>query len=120
MPRGQLAILPEGDGRRSQRRIVNLAAHLGDPGASIADVEIINLSSEGFMAQGEVTYEPGACVWLKLAGLEPQNCRVVWVEDGKAGFEFTNPLHQATVDLVVATGRKPIPKGHFGPQAGAR
>lgn len=119
MPRGQLAILPEGDGRRATRRIVNLNAHLADPGASIADVEIVNLSTDGFMAQGEqLGMEPGACVWLKISGLEPQNCRVVWVEDGKAGFEFTNPLHPATVELVVATARKPVPKGHFGPQAG--
>ena len=118
MTRGQLAILPEGEGRRAQRRIVNLAAHLGDPGASVSDVEIINLSTNGFMAQGDVTYEPGACVWLKLTGLEPQNCRVVWVEDGKAGFEFANPLHPGTLELVVASSRKAIPKGHFGPQGG--
>ena len=118
MTRGQLAILPEGEGRRATRRIVNLAARLSDPGASISDVEILNLSTDGFMAHGEVTLEPGACVWLKLAGLEPQNSRVVWVEDGKAGFEFATPLHPATVELVVAAGRKPIPKGHFGPQGG--
>jgi hypothetical protein len=116
--RGQLAILPEGEGRRAQRRIVNLAAHLGEAGASVSDVEIINLSTDGFMAQGEVSVEPGACVWLKLTGLEPQNCRVVWVEDGKAGFEFSTPLHPGTLEMVVAAGRKPIPRGHFGPQAG--
>lgn len=121
MPRGQLAILPPGDGRRATRRIVNLAAHLADPGASIADVEIVNLSTDGFMAHSEhIDLEPGACVWLKISGLEPQNSRVVWVEDGKAGFEFATPLHPATVELVVAAARKPIPKGHFGPQAGAR
>lgn len=118
MTKGQLAILPENDGRRATRRIVNLAAHLADPGASISDVEIVNLSTDGFMAQGELALEPGANVWLKLEGLEPQNSRVVWVEDGKAGFEFTNPLHPGTVELVIAGNRKPIPKGHFGPQAG--
>ena len=120
MTKGQLAIRPVNDGRRAERRIVNLAAHLREPGASIADIEVINLSTDGFMAQGEIAVEAGAYVWLKLPGLEPQNCRVVWVEDGKAGFEFANPLHSATVELVVASGRKPIPKGHFGPQAGAQ
>ena len=120
MTKGQIAILPVSDGRKAERRIVNLAAHLRDPGATVADVEVINLSTDGFMAQGELSLEPGATVWLKLPGLEPQNSRVVWVEDGKAGFEFTNPLHAATVELVVAAGRKPIPKGHFGPQPGAQ
>ena len=119
MTRGQLAILPENDGRRAMRRIVNLAAHLADPGASISDVEIVNLSTDGFMAQGEISLEPGATVWLKVEGLEPQNSRVVWVEDGKAGFEFSTPLHPGTLELVVHSGRRPIPKGHFGPQAGA-
>ena len=116
MTKAQLAIIPVQDGRKAQRRIVNLAAHLGEPGVSIADIELMNLSTDGFMAQGELNLEPGATVWLKLAGLEPQNSRVVWIEDGKAGFEFTSPLHPATVELVVATGRKVVPKGHFGPQ----
>ena len=116
MTKAQLAIIPVQDGRKAQRRIVNLAAHLGEPGVSIADIELMNLSTDGFMAQGELNLEPGATVWLKLAGLEPQNSRVVWIEDGKAGFEFTSPLHPATVELVVATGRKAVPKGHFGPQ----
>ena len=116
MTRGQLAILPEG--RRAERRIVNLAAHLRETGAAVADVDIVNLSTNGFMAQGEMNVEAGGNVLLKLAGLEPQNCRVVWVEDGKAGFEFTTPLHPATLELVIASARKPIPRGHFGPQTG--
>jgi hypothetical protein len=116
--RGQLAVLPENDGRRAARRIVNLSAHLDDPGATVSDVDVVNLSTDGFMAHGEIALEPGATVWLKVPGLEPQNSRVVWVEDGKAGFEFTTPLHPATLELVVATARKPIPKGHFG--GGAR
>ena len=120
MTKAQLAVLPENDGRRALRRMVNLSAHLSDPGASVTDIELANLSTDGFMAQGELSLEPGATVWLKLEGLEPQNCRVVWVEDGKAGFEFATPLHPATVELVIAASRKPIPKGHFGPQAGAQ
>ena len=118
MTKGQLAILPVPEGRRAERRIVNLAAHLREPGAKLADVDIVNLSTDGFMAEGEIGAETGSHVWLKLAGLEPQNCRVVWVEGSKAGFEFTTPLHPATLELVVAASRKPIPRGHFGPQAG--
>jgi hypothetical protein len=56
-------------------------------------------------------------VWLKLPGLEPQNSKVVWVEDDKAGFEFANPLHPATLEQLVNTNRKSVPKGHFGPQS---
>lgn len=116
MSKGQLAILPVPDGRSAERRIVNLAARLREPGATIADAEVHDLSTDGYMAVTDLAVEPGATVWLKLPGLEPQNSRVVWAESGKAGFQFATPLHQATIDMVVQTGRKPLPKRHFGPQ----
>ncbi len=118
MTKGQLAILPPQEGRTAERRVVNLAARLRERGASVADVEVLNLSTNGFMAQGEMGLEPGSWMWLKLPGLEPQNSRVVWVEGDKAGFEFAAPLHPATIELLVTASRKPIPRGHFGPQAG--
>lgn len=112
--RAQLAILPLTNGRKAERRIVNLAARLREDGASLIDVDILNLSTDGFMAQN-ASVEVGAHVWLKVAGLEPQACRVVWKEDDKAGFEFMNPLHSATIDLLVLNNRKTVPKNHFGP-----
>jgi PilZ domain len=118
MTQGQLAILPVQDGRGAERRVVNLAARLRDPGATIADAEVQNLSTNGFMARTELALETGGHVWLKLPGLEPQNSRVVWVEDGKVGFEFTTPIHPATLETLVQGDRKPIRKGHFGPQPG--
>ena len=120
MTRGQLAILPPQEGRSAERRVVNLAARLRDPGASVSEIEVLNLSTDGFMAHAEVALEPGAIVWLKLPGLEPQNSQVVWVEDGKAGFQFSSPLHPATLELVVASSRQNIPRGHFGPRGAAQ
>jgi len=118
--RAQLAILPVVEGRSAERRIVNLAARLRDPGARIIDVEVLNLSTDGFMAETDVVFDIGTNVWLKLPGLEAQNSRVMWAEDGKAGFQFAAPLHPATVGMLAETDRKPIIKGHFGPQGGAR
>lgn len=120
MSRAQLAILPVVEGRSAERRIVNLAARLRDPGARIVDAEVMNLSTDGFMAETDLVLGTGTSVWLKLPGLEPQNSRVVWAEDGKTGFQFATPLHPATLELIVETDRKPIVKGHFGPQGGAR
>ncbi len=117
MTRGQLAILPVPNGRRADRRIVNLAARLRDPGAIVTDVDIVDLSTDGFMARGEIALEPGSYAWLKLPGLEPQNSRLVWAEGGKAGFEFLHPLHPGTLQMLVELGRKSsIKKGHFGRQ----
>ena len=119
MGRGQLAILPAVEGRSAERRVVNLAARLRDPGASVLDAEVQNLSAEGFMAETDVPLETGIQVWLKLPGLEPQNCRVMWSEGGKTGFQFSTPLHSATLEMLVNAGRKQIRRGHFGRQAGA-
>jgi len=116
--RAQLAILPVADGRSAERRIVNLAARLREPGASIAEAEVRDLSTDGFMAETALApgLETGATVWLKLPGLEPQNSRVVWAEDGKIGCQFATPLHPLTLEMLVKAGKKPALKGHFGPQ----
>ena len=114
MSRAQLAILPVAEGRQAERRVVNLAARLRDPGATICDAEVVNLSTDGFMAETDLKVEPGTFVWLKLAGLEPQNSRCVWVEDGKAGFQFATPLHAATVEMLAEANRKPPVRNHFG------
>jgi hypothetical protein len=114
--RGQLAILPVVEGRTADRRIVNLAARLREPGATIAEAEVMDLSTDGYMAVTDLGLEPGTTVWLKLPGLEAQNSRVVWTEGGRTGFQFATPLHQATIDMVVQASRKPLPKRHFGPQ----
>ena len=114
MSRAQLAILPVAEGRQAERRIVNLAARLRDPGAKVVDAEVLNLSTDGFMAETDLPLEPGAHVWLKLAGLEPQSSRCVWVEGDKAGFQFTSPLHAATVEMLAEANRKPPVRNHFG------
>lgn len=116
MAHAQLAILPVREGRNAERRIVNLAARLRDPGATLVDAEVRDLSIDGFMAETDLKLEPGATVWLKLPGLEPQNSKVIWAEDGKIGFQFATPIHPATLEMVVAMSRKPAPKRHFGPQ----
>lgn len=120
MPKGQLAMLPAAEGRRAERRVVNLAASLREPGASVADAEVLNLSTDGFMAVSEMKLEVGQSIWLKLPGLEPQKSQVVWAEEGKAGFKFANPLHPAELEQLVASNRKPLPRGHFGPQGTPR
>ena len=116
MSKGQLAILPVTEGRSAERRIVNLAARLREPGATIVDAEVRDLSTDGFMAETALPLEPGAIVWLKLPGLEPQNSRVAWSEDGKIGCEFSTPLHPLTLEMLIEGNRKPPVRGHFGPQ----
>ena len=70
MTKAQLAILPIRDGRKADRRIVNLAARLRDPGARLVDVDVLNLSTDGFMARGAAQIEVGTYVWLRVTGLD--------------------------------------------------
>lgn len=109
-------MLPAGDGRRAERRVVNLAAGLRESGAAVIDVEVLNLSTDGYMAQLDVPVEIGQVVYLKLPGMMANKSRVIWAEAGKAGFEFSSPLHRAVIDQLAANERKPIRRGHFGPQ----
>jgi hypothetical protein len=108
--------MPNSDGRRADRRLVNIAASLREPGASLNEIEIVNLSVGGFAADVAVPLEVGSIVWLKLSGSEPLASQVVWVEDGKAGFEFTSPLHASTLDMLTLLNRRPVVKRQFGAQ----
>lgn len=120
MRSAQLAILPASEGRRAERRVVNLAARLREPGASVVGAVVHNLSTDGFMAETELKLEMGAEVWLRLPGLEAQKSSVVWIEENKAGFKFAAPLHPATLETLTVASRKPAVKRHFGPQYQAR
>ena len=77
----------------------------------------MDLSTDGFMAETELGLEPGNIVWLKLPGLEPQNSRVVWAEDGKTGFQFATPLHPATLEMIVARAARPRPSAISAPSS---
>jgi hypothetical protein len=77
---------------------------------------VLDLSTHGFGAEIDADLEPGTVVWLKLPDLEPVSSKVVWVDGNRAGFEFATPLHPKTLELLVAAGKKPLRRGHFGRQ----
>lgn len=113
----ELSQLPIGDGRKAERRIVNLAAALREDGARKTQVVVLDISVGGFRAESSEPMEEGSEVWLKLEGCEAKRSRVVWVK-GKdngcdIGCEFETPLHQAELDLIVAPKPRRIPRGVF-------
>lgn len=110
---GQVARLPVGRG--AERRVVNLAADLREEGSQLADAEVADLSTDGFMIHCSLDLEPGALVWLKLSGFAPMKAEVVWARDGKAGCRFATPLYPAILDLIVAGQAKPGVKRLFTP-----
>jgi hypothetical protein len=113
----ELSQLPIGEGRKAERRIVNLAAALREAGARTSRIVVVDISVGGFKAEAEGTHREGEEVWLKLAGLEPRRSRVVWAREGdrgpEIGCEFEWPLHPRELELIVAPAPRRIPKGVF-------
>ena len=109
----ELSQLPIGDGRKAERRIVNLAAALREEGARTAQIVLLDISVGGFKAETSEPMEEGAEVWLKVPGCEAKRSRIVWVKDKDVGCEFETPLHQAELDLIVAPAPRRIPRGVF-------
>jgi hypothetical protein len=109
----ELSQLPIGDGRKAERRVVNLAAALREDGAKTAPIVVVDISTGGFKAEVPDEVEEGAEVWLKLPGCEAKRSRVKWRRGKEAGCEFETPLHESELQLVVAPAPRKIPRGVF-------
>ncbi len=103
-----------GDGRKTDRRIVNLAAALREDGARTHSVVIVDISTGGFKAETPEPHEDGAEVWLKLPGFELRRSRVAWNKDNVIGCEFETPLHQRDLEVIVTPAPRKITRGVFG------
>lgn len=113
----ELSQIPIGEGRKAERRIVNLAAALREQGAKTSKIVVVDISVGGFKAEAEEPHHEGDEVWLKLAGLEPRRSRVVWARSGEKGqeigCEFEWPLHPRELEVIIAPAPRKIVKGVF-------
>jgi hypothetical protein len=114
---GQLATLPKLEGRRSERRVLNLAADLREDGASIAEVEVTNISKHGFLISSDspLELEIGSFAWLKLPGFEPFKSQVVRAAGGRLGGRFLTPLYPAVLQLILKEEPKARQRRLFHP-----
>jgi hypothetical protein len=109
----ELSQLPITDGRKAERRIVNLAAALREEGAKNVSIVIIDISIGGFKAELSEALEEGSEVWLKLPAFEAKRSKIIWMKGNEAGCEFETPLHPSDLELLVAPKPRRIPKGVF-------
>lgn len=109
----ELSQIPISDGRKAERRIVNLAGALRESGAKAAPIVVIDVSTGGFKADVPEPVEEGCEVWLKVPGFTPLRSRVVWTNGKEIGCEFECPLHQAEVEQIVSPAPRRVPKGVF-------
>jgi len=109
----ELSQIPITDGRKAERRLVNLAAALREQGAKSAKVVLVDISVGGFKAETSEPLEEGHEVWLKLPGHEARRSRVVWAKDNVVGCEFEYELHPRELELIVAPAPRKIVRGVF-------
>ena len=102
----ELSQLPIDDGRKAERRIVNLAAALREAGATTVPVQVLDISPGGFKVHSSAPLEEGSEVWLKLPGFEAKRSHVVWAKENEAGCEFESDLHPAELESLTAPPRR--------------
>ncbi|KMS59454.1 pilus protein PilZ [Novosphingobium barchaimii LL02] len=76
------------DKRRAARHPVDytvIAEHrqLGD-----LPLHIVNISAQGFMAQGEIQIERGERLVMRLPVIGRIEAHMIWAHEGRSGFQF--------------------------------
>lgn len=118
MTRANLALMPAQSGVRPHRRVVSLASQLRPAGAQMSSTAIIEIAAEGFLAETAGPIPAGTLAWIQFPGAVPTACRATGTEGSHTRFEFVGVVPADMIAEVTAAGRKPVRKGHFGPQRG--
>lgn len=72
-----------------------------EQGRSRVGVKVIDISTHGCRIQCSSNAVVGTWVWLGIAGLETQYCRIVWQCHEFAGLEFSAPLAEAVLERLL-------------------
>ncbi|SFS10264.1 PilZ domain-containing protein [Sphingomonas jatrophae] len=92
--------------RSAERQPVTLVARLRQSGAKPIEVEVHDLSTHGFQVDTVHIIRPGQIVWLQFGPLAPLEAQVRWFRNYRIGCAFSQPLHPAVLDSIVAQARR--------------
>ncbi|MFC4296414.1 PilZ domain-containing protein [Novosphingobium tardum] len=99
--------------RQSERKLVHAPAD-ARAGFSRMRVQVVDLSATGVRLRTYDRLPVGKRFWIKLAGLEAQECEVIWECDFDSGCRFLRPLDAAVFREIVNAGRLQPPNArHF-------
>ena len=87
--------------RRANRAALRLTATIREGGRSRTRVRLIDISTHGCRIECSSTVAEDTWLWLGIAGLETQYCRVVWHCQEFVGLEFANPLAEAVLERLL-------------------
>ncbi|MCW1383399.1 PilZ domain-containing protein [Novosphingobium sp. KCTC 2891] len=91
--------------RRSERRRINVRVQYRRKVVRMG-ANVLDLSVEGLRLSGAERLPVGETVWVTLPGIEPRRATVIWCQDFTAGCAFTDPLHPAVFDAIVARAQR--------------
>jgi hypothetical protein len=97
------ATRPDGQSerRRANRAALNLSATMREGSRSKAQVRVIDISTHGARIECTTPVTDESQIWLAIAGLENQYCRVVWHCQEFVGVEFEKPLAEAVLEKLL-------------------
>lgn len=91
-----------GNNRGRPRASFRVAAVLRDRASNKFHIHLVDLSTTGFQAEAHPSLDPGAIVWLAIPGMQGLEARVMWRQRAVVGCQFSQPLHPAVFDHLVA------------------
>lgn len=92
----------QSDRRRAERLALRLTATMRDGRNSRVRARVIDMSTNGCRIECTTQVEDDSWVWLSIAGLETQYCRVAWHCEEFIGLAFERPIAEAVFDKLLA------------------
>lgn len=93
---------PEHERRRANRAALRLSATMREAGRSRVQARLIDISTHGCRVECASGASAETWIWLSIAGLETQYCRVVWRHQEFAGLEFVTPLAEPVLERLLS------------------
>lgn len=90
------------DRRRVERLALRLTATMRDGRSGRVRARVIDMSTHGCRIECTAPVDDDSWLWLSIAGLENQYCRVVWHCQEFIGLEFERPLSEAVFEKLLA------------------
>jgi len=89
------------DRRRAARTALRLTATMRDGSKSRSKARVIDISTHGCRIECTSGVADDSWIWLSIAGLETQYCRVVWHCQEYLGLEFAKPLAEPVFEKLL-------------------
>lgn len=86
-----------GAARRSERVRTRDLVRLMRDGKPDIQVQLIDVSAEGFLLECEELLTAGSTIWIEMPSVRLVSAKVIWQKNGRVGGEFSHRLKWRTL-----------------------